>query len=553
MQKKERNLGICMVVIMVLALVPLYIISGYAHPSVDDYSYGKFASLVWQTTGSVPKVLADAWERTKHTYETWQGTFSSVFLMRLQPAVFGEEYYFLTTAVLLTVFLLCSILFYMAFFVKLFGASFFQGWVLSGMLSLGAVEFTHMISDSFYWYNGGVTYTFFYSMEAFLFALLIFLYCAKSSITKIFLGTVSMLLALFTCGGNYVTSLVTVEILFFACVLVMIRYVWIKKNLQIEEEYKNSAQNEHENKNIIFKWFHDFLKISRPLESSRNARKLDICFFLLIFFMAVAGFLTAILAPGNAVRQAEVGEAMNPLMAIFLSFIYGGYSIGNCINLPVLVLLLACIPLMVFISRRTAYSFCCPGIVTFFSYCLYSSQITPVIYAQGLKIPYRIMNIIYFSCFVMAAVNLFYWIGYFEKKKKIRYVTEKITCFYQKYFIHFYIFCFLLFCFTTAGGISIKAEVDVGGKTQVEVTEMPASISSLYYLMNGEAKQYDKEAWERYEIYSDVSIENAVVSEFSVKPDIIFHSDITESPKNWKNKCVRKYFGKRSVKLKKEE
>lgn len=523
--KKERIIGIFVLFIMIFALVPLYIISDYAHPSVDDYSYGTFASQVWQATGSIPKVLANAWQRTAHTYQTWQGTFSSIFLMRLSPFVFGEEYYFLTTAVLLTAFMIGSILLYLAIFTKLFHATFIQGWILSGILSLGALEFTHVISDSFYWYNGGITYTFFYFMETFLFAMLIFLYCAKKNIVKILLGIGSFILAFFTCGGNYVTSLVTVEILFFLCVFVFLR--------------------EYHIKGIGYRFF------GTVKSEEKKSHKIDVYFFVFVFFAAMAGFLTAVLAPGNAVRQAEVGKTMNPIAAVLLSFVYGIYSIGNCINLPVIILFFSCIPLMAVISKKSNYSFRYSGVVTFLSYCLYSSQITPVIYAQGIKIPYRIMNIIYFSCFVMIAVNLFYWIGYFGTKEKTKSIIEKIILWYKKYLLHFYSICFLIFCFTAVGNISIEADVDLKGATQIEVREMPASISALYSLINGEAKQYDKEAWERYQVYCDKSIEHVVVSEFSVKPKIIFHSDITENPRNWKNKCVKKYFKKKSVKLKK--
>lgn len=539
MQKKERNLALSVLAVLVLALVPLYLISGYAHPSVDDYSYGKFASLIWAETGSLPAVFANAWERTAHTYQTWQGTFSSIFLMRLQPAVFGEEYYFLTTVLLLTLFLLASILFYMAFFVKLFGASGWQGLILSCILNFGAVEFTHVPSDSFYWYNGGVTYTFFYAMQALLFALLLFLYCAKRRAVKIMLGIICVITAFFTCGGNYVTSLVTVEILCFACIL-----LFLKNGSTAEKKKESRYQFTVRFQNMIKGIF----SMAEPQEM--HTYYLTLIFFLLTFAAAAAGFLTAVLAPGNAVRQAEVGKAMNPLFAIGLSFVYGAYSIGNCMQLPVLMLLLACIPLMAVIGKNSSFSFRCPGVVTFFSYCLYSSQITPVIYAQGLKIPYRIMNIIYFSCFVMAAVNLFYWIGYFGKKETTSVIVEKAAICHQKKMRSFYAIVFLLFCFTAAGEISIKADMDADGKAQVEITEMPASVSAVYSLINGEARQYDKEAWERYQLYADDSMENVVVSEFSVKPAILFHSDITENPKNWKNQCVKKYFDKKSVKLK---
>lgn len=539
-QKKERNLGLCVLFIMLLALVPLYAISGYAHPSVDDYSYGKLAAVVWQETGSFSSVLANAWERTAHTYQTWQGTFSSIFLMRLQPAIFGETYYFLTTVFLLTVFLLASMLFYMVFFCSLFGASFWQGMILSGILSLGAVEFTHVPSDSFYWYNGGVTYTFFYAMQALLFALLIFIYCAKKRFSQVILGIISIIAAFFTCGGNYVTSLVTVELLFFACLLLFLRMAGTA----------GEADGNIPNFRCRLKKFMGrIFSMAEPKKAGWKTYHNTFCFFLLIFAAAIAGFLAAVLAPGNAMRQVKVGEAVNPLFAIGLSFVYGAYSIGNCMRLPVLVLLFACIPLMAAISRKSPFSFRCPGVVTFFSYCLYSSQVTPVIYAQGLKIPYRIMNIIYFSCFVMAAVNLFYWIGYLGKKETTKVIIEKVAGCHQRKLRSFYAVVFLLFCFTAAGGITIKADIDADGKTQVEITEMPASASAVYSLINGEARQYDKEAWERYRCYTDDSVEDVVVNGFSVKPAILFHSDITENPKNWKNKCVKKYFDKKSVKL----
>ncbi len=162
LQKKEQRLSMLLFFIIIFAVIPLYLISGYAHPCVDDYSYGRHTAQVWKETGSLEQVFLKAIEKTGDSYRSWQGTFSSIFLMRLQPAIFGEQYYFLTTIILLTVFIVCSILFYMAFFSKLFHASFFQGLIISILLSLGAVEFTYVISDSFYWYNGGITYTFFY-------------------------------------------------------------------------------------------------------------------------------------------------------------------------------------------------------------------------------------------------------------------------------------------------------------------------------------------------------------------------------------------------------
>ena len=52
LQKKEGKLGFIILCVLIAALIPLYIVAGYAHPSVDDYSYGKYTAEVWNETGS---------------------------------------------------------------------------------------------------------------------------------------------------------------------------------------------------------------------------------------------------------------------------------------------------------------------------------------------------------------------------------------------------------------------------------------------------------------------------------------------------------------------
>ena len=582
LQKQEKKLGLLVLFIMLVALVPLYMVADYAHPSVDDYSYGKLTAEAWEQTGSLGTVLATAWERTAYTYDTHQGTFVSVFLMRLQPGIFGENYYFLTTVFLLSTFLICSILFYYAFFNRIFKAGRIKSWIIAAVLSVGAMEFTHVASDSFYWYNGGVTYTFFYSVEILLFAMLIYMYTAKKKIVKCLLGFVCMLLAVIACGGNYVTSLVTLELL--VCICAVTGLVEYKKIQQKKQKKEENCETFLQKNGIIERWKRWIKKqpnmfVGEVENISRNSRW-NLLFGLCILLVAAMTFLVVVVAPGNALRQEKTGEANNPVIAILLSFVYGAYSLGNCMDLPALLLLFLCVPLFVVIAgdacKERKFTFPCPALVTFFSFCLYSSQVTPVFYAQGIKLPYRIMNIIYFSCFVMVALNLFYWIGYLNAKHIISHIqickvlnkdgelhvsdkaqkTKTYSCILQivenwhiKHFWKFYAVTALLFCFSVAGNISIAAEMDIEGSAQVEVSERPATLSACYFLLNGDAKVFDKECKERYTVYSNPAIKDVIVEPFTVTPDIIFHSDITEDPDNWKNKCIKKYFDKHSVKL----
>ena len=77
--------------VFVLCLVPLLYLARYDVPSADDYIYGTAAHLTLVHGGSLNDAIAAALEHTAVIYHTWQGSYSAVFLMCLQPAVFSER------------------------------------------------------------------------------------------------------------------------------------------------------------------------------------------------------------------------------------------------------------------------------------------------------------------------------------------------------------------------------------------------------------------------------------------------------------------------------
>lgn len=84
-----------------ISLLPVCRLAFYAHPAGDDYAYGVAAHLAWTDTHSLSAVLAAAVSNVKGYYTSWQGTYSSIFLMSLQPAIFSQRLYFLTTFLML--------------------------------------------------------------------------------------------------------------------------------------------------------------------------------------------------------------------------------------------------------------------------------------------------------------------------------------------------------------------------------------------------------------------------------------------------------------------
>ena len=77
----------------IVSLIPIYAASVYAFPQADDWSYSYHTRLAWVDTHSFLEVLKGAVTAVAEAYVNWQGTFSSIFLMSLQPGIWGERFY----------------------------------------------------------------------------------------------------------------------------------------------------------------------------------------------------------------------------------------------------------------------------------------------------------------------------------------------------------------------------------------------------------------------------------------------------------------------------
>ena len=71
-----------------LCLVPLLYLALYDVPCADDYIYGTPAHLALVHGGDLADAISAACKHTVSVYQNWQGSYTAVFLMCLQPAVF---------------------------------------------------------------------------------------------------------------------------------------------------------------------------------------------------------------------------------------------------------------------------------------------------------------------------------------------------------------------------------------------------------------------------------------------------------------------------------
>lgn len=146
--------------VIVLAL-GLCIIGGglYVYPQGDDFEYGAYAHQAIEAGYGLQGALGGAAKMVAKSYKIWQGTFSSIFLMALQPGIWGEEYYHLTPLLLIGL-LLSALFFFMdSLFRKVCGAKKREVFLLFLLAAFLMTQLVPAQVSAFYWWNGAIHYT----------------------------------------------------------------------------------------------------------------------------------------------------------------------------------------------------------------------------------------------------------------------------------------------------------------------------------------------------------------------------------------------------------
>lgn len=356
-----RTLAVLAVLGYIVSLFPVFAASIYAFPQADDWSYSYHTRLAWVDTHSILEVLKGAFAAVADAYANWQGTFSSIFLMSLQPGIWGERFYAAVPFIMIGLLTL--------------SVTFFLNQILKGTDKNCRVIFSMAVlwiitqeiickPAAFYWYNGAVHY-----IVPFC-SLLMLAACILRNLRDSRRKTVFFLLSLFFAfmlgGGNLVTALLTVICFFFAAVFLVL----LKKKEKL--------------------WL-----------------------VVIPGIVNVAAFLANIFAPGNWLRQDASGEPSNPIVSILRSFYYGFFYIGEWTDETVLLAVFLLIPFMYRIVQQIKFRFPLPGAVAAFSFCLLSSMFTPSDYAVRTVNIGRVQNIIFAMYVLLLMLNVLYLVGWY--------------------------------------------------------------------------------------------------------------------------------------------
>ncbi len=485
-KKQQWIVSITAITILILSIVPMLWISQYLHPFADDYVFGAEVYKTWNETHSFLVCIQSAWNVAMSMYHSWQGTYSACFLMALQPGVFGQ--YWLGPFILL--FSLMGSTYALLYMVmrKLLHASKLEYLFISTLFVIISLQFPYSYYDAFYWYNGAMYYTLFYSLSLFLASLLIGYGQANTMAKKIVIGLASAVLAIVIAGGNFVSGLGMGAILFTSIIV-----------MRIEQK----------------RWPRFYLAI------------------LAIFGFA---FAMSVFAPGNAYRQVTIDSKPNVVAAFFMAIGKSFEFFADTFNIVKILLLTVIAPSIMRMAAKARLKFSHPWLCVVVSVLLYSSFFFAHCYAIGTRGPGRVQNIYSYVNLWLICVNIYYLSGALikraEAKAPLSYAILQVIKALQQKYAHALRYAPQYAIVVLILSVSIKQ------------TTTNRTVSMI---KKGTVFKFDKEMRERELALTTDNRRSITLKPLSVKMPSDAFNDITIYPGYWINQGLARYYGKEEV------
>ncbi len=363
--KKIYEYHIVPIVIMLTVFVnkvwPLVSISRYNHSNADDFWMSSEVHFVWESTHSVLTTIAKGFYNAYEIWKYWDGCFLSMFIGCIPPVVFHEEYYKYTFVIIagMLVFGAAALLFVLLVRMFKFPVSH---WILI-MTAMFIMFFNFMpsIKDAYYWWVGGINYTFMTGILLLSQALLLE-YIVSGN--KICLGFGSFFA--FCVGiGNLLSGLVNPVILVLELAVLILVY------------------------------------------------KKDRLLFIIPTVCGIVGLLCNVLAPGNLIRGGN-GLFGNPiLLSIWNTIVSSIGFIPQFYKKPMFWFFLFILVLVIdgIAKGKTPYRFRYPAVFVVIAFGVYCAVFTPVVYA-GSAFYGRCKNVSFYVFMFMLLLDAVYITGW---------------------------------------------------------------------------------------------------------------------------------------------
>ena len=508
------KLRVFLALVYAALLIPMLYLGKYDYPSIDDFSEGY---TVWEafSEGGAAAVIPAAFRHVITDYFHWIGYYSNTFVSGLQPGNFGTKCYAVTPYILLG-FLTAGVIFLMrSMFSGIFGIRREYADCTSLIILIIMTQDLEGANEAFYWYAGGINYTFFFAVAMIYLALMVILWADLNERSgkhgsrrrRAVLCAAASFLGFFVAGGNYMTVLSIAVSLACAPLLVKV--------------FSGAGQTAEKR---------DLLNRFRGC-----IRKNAVLIIPAVFFYA--GFVISCLSPGNLSRGESVGTGMGAAKSIFVSLYYFfDYCVSERTGWPVLFGLLLLIPVYIRAAERTRFSFRYPVLVFLFGFGLASANITPPLYAVGNIEAGRLKALIFMQYILIMAVCEFYAVGYVVKRRRYRLPAEGDAADKRLRLPGAGIFAAL--CLFICFGCALSVKADPYSFT---------SSAACADILNGNAAAYAEAMDERFAVFEDDSVKDVVFDRLPVEPLLLYYDDFMEDTENWRNRAAARYYNKDSV------
>lgn len=361
--RTRRALALVLAAALLLALVPILLVGGCAHPSSGDLARSLLVHRAAVEGTSVPGALAAT---VRRNYLAWDGSFVSVALSALQPGLLAEGAYLLTPILLLAALCLSIAVLAHTLLRRWLGLDRWSWLCVAAALSLVTVLYQPSPRDAFLHWNTGVGCTLGFSLALLLFSCLIRLRLEPKYPRALLCA--ALLLAVLTGGGDPTSGVLTCALLTGYAILCALR------------DRKRLPQ-------VLPVW----------------------AVFLLCFLLST-------FSPGSAVaRAASSGLTLTRALRMSLLLIVPNTQWN--LHLPLIALLVGAVPLLREVPRRLRFSFPCPGLVTGAAALLLILQSTQAMYAVGVDLSPAVTNAAFNALPWLLLLTEGYWVGWFGRKR----------------------------------------------------------------------------------------------------------------------------------------
>ncbi len=299
--KVEKKYHLMKILACAAVILPVILIARYNRPCADDYAYTYMTHNALEQGAGIPGLIKAALDTDIKYYNSWQGLYTSAFVMALTPSVFGETYYVLCTYIILA-----SVFLPLFFCIRMVGKS----CGTSGQAGLPALFVTVYLAlcmpsatQGLFWYNGAVNYISFTMLAVFNIILTCSLYCQNRDVSYAVRHMTAIVCSFVISGGNHVSA--------FANILILAMLT------------------------VCFASRRKFCGVM-PLISG------------------LAGFLVMYLAPGTAARQSVLAQSSIG-KTVWMCGFHAVDAICSWMDLNYFVFLLVCVPSVYRLTRNVVY------------------------------------------------------------------------------------------------------------------------------------------------------------------------------------------------------